>query len=125
MRTSEVKILGEVHMLCLSTRAKLDIDERFGGMEKAFDLLKDENQRTVLETTFGLLEIMMRSGAVYAKHMGVETAEPLTADDLFDLVEVSELPDLVIALRDTIVNGVKREVEVESPKNSKATPTKK
>lgn len=118
MRTATVKILGEVHMLCLSTRAKIEIDEQFGGLEEAFDRLKSDNQRTAVETTFELLEVMMRAGAVYAKRIGEKTAPPLTADEMFDTIGLSELPDLVAALRDAIVNGTKREVEVDTQKNA-------
>ena len=125
MRTATVEILGEAHVLCLSTRAKLDVDERFGGLEKAFDDLSSGDSRKVLETTFGLLEILMRAGAVYAKRTGMANAEPLTADDLFDLSGVSDLPDLVNSLRAAIINGVKREVETEEldSKNAEATPS--
>ena len=118
MRTATVEILGEVHTLCLSTRAKLEIDERFGGLDKAFDSLKSEDQRVLLETTFGLLEIMMRAGSIYAKCTGGTMVKPLSAEEMFDLIGISELPALVTALRDAIINGVKREVEVETSKNA-------
>lgn len=123
MRTASVEILGEAHLLCLSTRAKLDIDERFGGLEQAFDALSAEDSRSILSTTFGLLAIMMRAGAIYAEKTGEPCAKPLSEDDLFDLVGISELPTLVGALRSAIVNGVRREVEVSVP-NAEATPSR-
>lgn len=122
MRTATVSILGAEHLLCLSTRAKLDIEERFETIESAFDRLEANDNRAVLETTFAMLAIMMRAGERYAQKTGMTTAPPLTEDDLMDLVGVSDLPDLVAALRAAIINGVKREVEVEPPKNSQATP---
>ena len=124
MRTATVNILGEAHTLCLSTRAKLDIDERFGGLEQAFDELAAQDDKSILSTTFGLLAIMMRAGAIYAEKTGEPCAKPLTEDDLFDLVGVSELPELVAALREAMVNGVRREVEVSVP-NAQATPSEK
>lgn len=105
-------------MLCLSTRAKLEIEDRFGSLENAFARMSSDNNRAITETTFSMLEIMMRAGAIYAKHLGEPCATPLTSDDLFDLVGISDIPDLVIALREAIINGVNREVEVEPSKNA-------
>ena len=124
MRTATVDILGEAHLLCLSTRAKLDIDERFGGLEQAFDQLAAQDDKSILSTTFALLAIMMRAGAIYAERTGEPCAKPLTEDDLFDLVGISELPNLVAALRAAIINGVRREVEVTVP-NAETTPSGK
>ena len=112
-------------MLCLSTRAKIEIDEQFGGLEKAFEQLTGDDSRAVMETTFGLLSILMRAGAIYAQRTGMETAAPLSADEMLDMVGIDDLPAMVTALREAIVNGVKREVEVEEtdPKNAQATPS--
>ena len=125
MRTATVKVLGEVHILCLSTRAKIEIDEKFGGLEQAFDKLTSDDSRAVLETTFKLLAILMRAGDIYAKRVGMDNAKPITADDMLDLIGIDDLPELISALRAAIVNGAKREVEVEEtdPKNAQATPS--
>ena len=125
MRTAEVKILGEAHMLCLSTRAKIEIDEAYGGLDQAFDRLTGDSSRSVMETTFGLLEILMRAGAIYAARTGMDDAKPLSSDDMMDLIGIDDLPDVIAALRAAIVNGVRREVEVEEPdsKNAQTTPS--
>ena len=125
MRTASVKVLGEAHVLCLSTRAKIEIDEEFGGLDAAFDKLTGDDSRAILETTFGLLEILMRAGDVYARRTGLDNARPITAEDMLDLVGIDDLPELVDALRAAIVNGVRREVDVEEPdsKNAPATPS--
>lgn len=125
MRTANVKILGEEHLLCLSARAKCDIEDRWGSLQDAFTALASEDRRTSLSTTFALLEIMMRSGATYAEKMGIPTAKPISADDLFDLCGATDLPDLVHALHEAVINGSKREVEAEPPKNSETTPPRK
>lgn len=122
MRTATVKLLGAEHLLCLSVRAKLEIDEELGSLEEAFDKLQSNDSRVSLETTFALLEIMMRAGAAYAKANGLTTAEPRTRDDMMDLVGFAELPELVASLRNAIINGANREVEAEGmPKNAEAT----
>ena len=125
MRTATVKVLGEVHILCLSTRAKIEIDEKFGGLDAAFAKLTSDDSRSVLETTFSLMEILMRAGDIYAKRVGMSNAKTITADDMLDLIGIDDLPELISALRDAIVNGAKREVEVEEtgPKNAQATPS--
>lgn len=126
MRTASVKVLGEAHVLCLSTRAKIEIDEKFGGLDAAFDKLTGDDSRSILETTFSLLEILMRAGDVYARRTGLNNTRPLTADDMLDLIGIDDLPELVQALRDAIINGIRREVEVEDPdsKNAQTTPSR-
>lgn len=124
MNTATVKILGAEHLLCLSTRAKLDMEEQFGSVDAAFERLASEDKRTALETTFSLLDIMMRAGAKYAEKTGLMTAPPIAAEDMMDLIGASDLPDLVMSLRMAIINGARREVEVDIPKNAQATPPK-
>ena len=69
-----------------------------------------------------LLATMMDGGARYAKINGLETAPPLTADELLDVMDLSDFGQLRTKITEAVVSGRETHVEADPGKNAETTP---
>lgn len=122
MRTATVSLDGEDRILCFSTGVMEDVYSEYGGLQEFFDAMNGKTDNPIRAIIWAL-DKMMDAGARYARRRGIPAAEPLTADDLRELCDLSDLAGLQQAVLSTITAGNAREVEAEPPKNVTATPS--
>lgn len=121
MRTATITLAGEERILCFSTRVQLAVNSKFGSLEALFDQMRDQNApEKAFNVSLWMLEQLMDAGYRYARHEGMEVADPLTADEILDLCSPVEILEMPSKVQETLMEGTRREVEVKPPKNAKA-----
>ena len=122
MRTAKIDICGREYLLCFSARVVRAVTERYGRMEHIDTALSAGDPLKALDEAVWLLATMMDGGARYAKINGLETAPPLTADELLDVMDLSDFGQLRTKITEAVVSGRETHVEAEPPKNAETTP---
>lgn len=122
MRTASIEIGGKAHLLCFSARVVRAVTERYGGMERIDTALSADDPLKALDEAVWLLSTMMDGGARYAKLNGLETAPPLTADELLDVMDLSDFGQLRTKITEAVVSGRETHVEADPGKNAETTP---
>lgn len=122
MKTAKITINGVEHLLCFSLRVVKEASERYGGVEKIGDAITDGDSMKSLDEIAWLLSAMMRAGVRYAQVNDLETAPALSADEFLDICDIQDIATLRGKIFETIVSGNKPDVEVDSAKNTEATP---
>lgn len=121
MRTARIEIEGREHLLCFSARVVRAVTERYGGVEAIDGALSGSEPVRVLDEAVWLLATMMDGGARYAKLNDIDNPPALTADELLDVLDISDFGRLKDKIAETITNGKSVNVEAEPPKNAKTT----
>lgn len=119
MRTGKVEVNGNDYLLCFSLRAVRACTERYGAVEKIFDALNDKSELKQLDESLWLLSLMMDCGARYADEENIENPKPLSVDELYDTVDLSDMFKIKTAVAATISNGNERNVETVPDKKKK------
>lgn len=122
MRTASIEIGGKAHLLCFSARVVRAVTERYGGVERIDTALSADDPLKALDDAVWLLSTMMDGGARYAKLNGLETAPPLTADELLDVMDLSDFGQLRTKITEAVVSGRETHVEADPGKNAETTP---
>lgn len=122
MRTASIEIGGKAHLLCFSARVVRAVTERYGGVERIDTALSAGDPLKALDEAVWLLATMMDGGARYAKINGLETAPPLTADELLDVMDLSDFGQLRTKITEAVVSGRETHVEADPGKNAETTP---
>nr|DAL58044.1 MAG TPA_asm: tail assembly chaperone protein [Caudoviricetes sp.] len=122
MRTASIEIGGKAHLLCFSARVVRAVTERYGGVERIDTALSADDPLKALDEAVWLLSTMMDGGARYAKLNGLETAPPLTADELLDVMDLSDFGQLRTKITEAVVSGRETHVEADPGKNAETTP---
>lgn len=122
MRTASIEICGKEHLLCFSARVVRAVTERYGGVERIDTALSAGDPLKALDEAVWLLATMMDGGARYAKINGLETAPPLTADELLDVMDLSDFGQLRTKITEAVVSGRETHVEADPGKNAETTP---
>ena len=122
MRTASIEIGGKAHLLCFSARVVRAVTERYGGVERIDTALSADDPLKALDEAVWLLSTMMEGGARYAKLNGLETAPPLTADELLDVMDLSDFGQLRTKITEAVVSGRETHVEADPGKNAETTP---
>lgn len=122
MRTASIEIGGKAHLLCFSARVVRAVTERYGGVERIDTALSADDPLKALDEAVWLLATMMDGGARYAKINGLETAPPLTADELLDVMDLSDFGQLRTKITEAVVSGRETHVEADPGKNAETTP---
>lgn len=122
MRTASIEIGGKAHLLCFSARVVRAVTERYGGVERIDTALSADDPLKALDEAVWLLLTMMDGGARYAKLNGLETAPPLTADELLDVMDLSDFGQLRTKITEAVVSGRETHVEADPGKNAETTP---
>jgi hypothetical protein len=76
--------------------------------------------KTLADTTW-FLHQMMLAGYEYAQLKGIEAKKPPTYKNLLAVTDIADLPKINAAIVNTLNRGLKRNVELEQPKNGEAT----
>lgn len=121
MRTARIEIEGREHLLCFSARVVRAVTERYGGVEAIDGALSGSEPVRALDEAVWLLATMMDGGARYAKLNEIDNPPALTADELLDVLDISDFGRLKDKIAETITNGKSVNVEAEPPKNAKTT----
>lgn len=121
MRTAKIEIEGREHLLCFSARVVRAVTERYGGVEAIDGALSGSEPVRALDEAVWLLATMMDGGARYAKLNDIDNPPALTADELLDVLDISDFGRLKDKIAETITNGKSVNVEAEPPKNAKTT----
>mgnify|MGYP004651750355 FL=1 len=121
MRTARIEIEGREHLLCFSARVVRAVTERYGGVEAIDGALSGSEPVRALDEAVWLLATMMDGGARYAKLNDIDNPPTLTADELLDVLDISDFGRLKDKIAETITNGKSVNVEAEPPKNAKTT----
>lgn len=121
MRTARIEIEGREHLLCFSARVVRAVTERYGGVEAIDGALSGSEPVRALDEAVWLLATMMDGGARYAKLNDIDNPPALTADELLDVLDISDFGRLKDKIAETITNGKSVNVEAELPKNAKTT----
>lgn len=122
MRTASIEICGKEHLLCFSARVVRAVTERYGGVEHIDTALSAGDPLKALDEAVWLLATMMDGGARYAKINGLETAPPLTADELLDVMDLNDFGQLRTKITEAVVSGRETHVEADPGKNAETTP---
>lgn len=122
MRTASIEIGGKAHLLCFSARVVRAVTERYGGVERIDTALSADDPLKALDEAVWLLSTMMDGGARYAKLNGLETAPPLTADELLDVMDLNDFGQLRTKITEAVVSGRETHVEADPGKNAETTP---
>lgn len=121
MRTARIEIEGREHLLCFSARVVRAVTERYGGVEEIDGALDVSEPVRALDEAVWLLAVMMDGGARYARLNELDNPPALTADELLDVLDISDFARLKNKIAETITNGKSVNVEAEPPKNAKTT----
>lgn len=121
MRTARIEIEGREHLLCFSARVVRAVTERYGGVEAIDGALSGSEPVRALDEAVWLLATMMDGGARYAKLNDIDNPPALTADELLDVLDISDFGRFKDKIAETITNGKSVNVEAEPPKNAKTT----
>lgn len=121
MRTARIEIEGREHLLCFSARVVRAVTERYGGVEAIDGALSGSEPVRALDEAVWLLATMMDGGARYARLNEIDNPPALTADELLDVLDISDFGRLKDKIAETITNGKSVNVEAEPPKNAKTT----
>ena len=124
MKTAEIEINGTKHLLCFNLYAVKQCCERYGSFAGIWEALSKENEAERIEESLWIMETMMKGGAMYAKEMGMENAEPLTAGKMQIVCGADFFLGLRSQLMGAITSGMKADVEVEDPKKPETTQAK-
>ena len=122
MRTASIEIGGKEHLLCFSARVVRAVTERYGGVENIDTALSAGDPLKALDEAVWLLATMMDGGARYAKLNGLETAPPLTADELLDVMDLNDFGQLRTKITEAVVSGRETQVAADPGKNAETTP---
>ena len=121
MRSGTISIDGQKHVLCFSVRVVRNCAERYGSMSGLYEALSSEDQVKMLDESLWILAQMMAAGAKYAAEKGMDTAAPMTVEDLYDCCGFDDLAGIRASIMLTINNGKRTSIEVESSPNAEAT----
>ena len=114
MRTSFIEINGKKHMLCMSNRVLVDLEDRGASLET---FLTDTN-KTVTNICW-LLRRMSEAGRAYAKLAGLGEYPTITEEEILDTSGSDDYEEYMRAIIEA-ASG-ERKVDAEPPKNAEGT----
>lgn len=121
MRTAQMTVDGISYPLCFSIRVIKQCTDRYGGVEKIGEALDAADPMQALDEAIWLLSVMMAAGERYAKKHDLPAPPALSAEDLYDYCDISDLAAMKDRIFETITDNSAAEVEATA-KNAEATP---
>ena len=119
MRVKHITINKKEYPICFSTRVLIALEERAGNADIELNRIFSERKMT---DVFWLLAQMLDAGYRYADIDGQVTPDPLTYDQLLDLIGVDEYSTMFSSLSSAIRDDSAPTVEAAPAKNAEATP---
>ena len=113
MKIHYIDLIGKKYPLVFSATAQENLKNYFGGVDTA-------DSGFGIQNINGALEILLDAGRLYCNLMGIDIPEPLPCKPS-DVLDITELTELVTLIKDVITEGQKQEVEVAEPKNAEVT----
>ena len=117
MKTGKIK--ETEYITCFSTRVLIAIEEREGDSTEGLKRILNDSK---LDDLFWLLAQLIDAGARYAKMEGLNNPEPLTKDELIDMIGVDEYPSIFGEITQTVISGNTPNIETKPLKNAETTP---
>lgn len=121
MRTAEIEINGEKHLLCFNLWALIECTERYGSLSGIGTALSEGSIGETAKESLWLLETLMKAGAMYAVEMGLPNTEPLSADKMLRTCGADFFVNLKAKIMDAINTGMSTNVKAENSKNVETT----
>ena len=121
MKTSKIRIDGKEYTMCFSARVMRACVDRFGDLNKFDKSLMSENIGEALDTAIWMLATMMDAGARYDKLCGAGSGTAPTKDELYDLVDTTDLNEMKNKIAETITGNVKPDIETVTEKNAETS----
>ena len=121
MRVGKIEVNGTEYPLCLSTSLICELEEETGLPHgEAIDKIISGGKVSEL---FGLMARMIAAGCRYKKLIGEEAPDPISKQDLADLIGLDDYPTVFGQLYASVTGGATPEVTVEpDSKNAETSP---
>lgn len=120
-RITTIDIAGKTYPLNFSVYAAKKIGEHFGGLENVGTALSSGAPEEVLTKVVWLLALLIEQGAAYLRIAEGQDAPTITADDLEVVLGIFDAQNIRANLLKAMTAGAEQTIEVEQPKNAKAT----
>lgn len=121
-RGAVVTIGGRAYEMVLTTLATKTIGKRYGGLEQLGDkLMKSENFELALDEVIFLVTLLCNQGVMIHNFQNPDEKRPLLTEEEVELLtSPSDLTDFKDAIITAMVNGTRRLIESEAPKEKNA-----
>lgn len=113
MRTSNITIAGNEHILCMSNRVLTDLESK----GKTLESFLTDDGKTITNICW-LLRRMSEAGRAYAKLSGLGDYPAITEDEILDASGSDDYDEYMRAILEA-ASG-QRKVDAEPPKNAEA-----
>ena len=121
MRTSIIEINGEKHLLCFNLWALEECMERFGTLSGMSDAMTKGTAKENMFNALWVLETLQKGGKLYSDEMGIENAEPISAEKMRIVCAADFFVDLRSKIINAINSGMSTNVKAEDSKNVETT----
>lgn len=121
MRTAEIEINGKKHLLCFNLWALIECTERYGSLSEMFAAISEGTTAKTAKESLWLLETLIKAGDMYAKEMGMDNSEPISAEKILCTCGADFFVNLKSNLMGAINTGMSTNVKAESSKNAETT----
>ncbi len=118
-RSTAIEIGGKKYELLLTTKATKEISDRFGGLEKIGEALKDAKDVTEALSIVIWLIVLLANQTILRNNLLTGSKDPLITENEVELLtSPADLNSYDKAIMECLVKGTKRSVESEEePKN--------
>lgn len=123
MRVSTIEINGEKHLLCFNLWALSECIERFGSLSGMSEALTKGKSNENINAALWVLETLQRGGKLYSDAMGIDNAEPISAEKMLIVCGADFFVDLRSKVIGAVNSGMSTNVKVEGSKNVETTQT--
>ncbi len=119
-RSAAIEIGGKKYELLLTTKATKEISEKFGGLEKIGDALKDAKDVNDALSIVVWLIVLLANQTILRNNLLTGSKEPTLTEEAVELLtSPADLNTYDKAIMECLVRGTKRTVESEEdPKNT-------
>lgn len=114
MITREVKILEKTYLMCFSNKVLQEMEQ------KGISINDLQKSGKPVNEMVDLVVAAINSGAVYAKHTGLEGYETIEKDFLTEVTGIDDLNNLITALTECMIGN--RQIDAVPGKNAEAAP---
>ncbi len=121
MRTSIIEINGAKHILCFNLWALEECLERFGSLSAMADAMTKGTAKENMANALWVLETLQKGGKLYSDEMGMDNAEPVSAEKMRIVCGADFFVDLKSKIMSAVNSGMSTNVKSEDSKNVETT----